>query len=331
MKIKTIVFFLLLALLLACSNDGVKQQESSKEKEKPTSQSSSQAPEPQAISLKGLPLNPMKESPKSKAKKDSLLAIAKKNFDNDPSDLDNIIWYGRRMAYLSLYNEANAIYTKGMQQHPEAPELYRHRGHRYLSQRKFDEAISDFEQAAELSKDQDDRIEPDGLPNKLNIPLSTLKFNIFYHLGLAHYLKGDFAKAEKAYLQCMEYSENADLLTATVDWLYMTYRRQRASQKANELLNRITPDMIIIENDAYYNRLMMYQELLSPEELLDFDNMTEDNLLSLVTQGYGVGNWYLYNGERSKAKAIFEKVTSTKYWSAFGFIAAEAELARMNQ
>jgi tetratricopeptide (TPR) repeat protein len=286
-------------------------------------------PLPEAISLTGQPLFPMKDSPRTKAKKDSLLAIAKMNFENNPKDLDNIIWLGRRTAYRSQHNEAIAIFTKGIEQHPDAPELYRHRGHRYLSQRKFNNAITDFEKAAELAKDQEDRIEPDGLPNKLNIPLSTLKFNIWYHLGLAHYLKGDFAKAEKAYLECLKYSKKPDLLTATSDWLYMTYRRQGKTAEAAKVLESITEDMTIIENDSYYNRLLMYKGLKQPEQLLDFGNITEENLLNLVTQGYGVGNWYLYNNEPAKAKAIFEKVVATDYWSAFGFIAAEADLSRI--
>ena len=51
--------------------------------------------------------------------------------------------------------------------------------------------------------------------------------------------------------------------------------------------------------------------------------------LDLATQGYGVGNWYLYNGEEDEARRIFEHVLSGDYWAAFGYIAAEAELVRM--
>jgi len=48
-------------------------------------------------------------------------------------------------------------------------------------------------------KDKPNQIEPDGLPNAKNIPISTLKGNIWYHLGLAYYLKGDFENALWAY------------------------------------------------------------------------------------------------------------------------------------
>jgi hypothetical protein len=42
-----------------------------------------------------------------------------------------------------------------------------------------------------------------------------------------------------------------------------------------------------------------------------------------------VGNWYLVNGDTQMAQQIFERVLAGRSWSAFGYIAAEAELARM--
>jgi hypothetical protein len=51
--------------------------------------------------------------------------------------------------------------------------------------------------------------------------------------------------------------------------------------------------------------------------------------LDIATQGYGVGNWYFYNGNIEQAKEIFQKVMEGTYWPAFGYIAAEADLARL--
>lgn len=284
---------------------------------------------PEAISLDGRDLFPPPESPASQQKKDSLLQIAQNNFDTNPNDLEAIIWLGRRLAYLSRYKEAIKVFTAGMEVHPNAPELYRHRGHRYLSTRQFDKAIQDFEQAAELAEGREIEIEPDGLPNKLNIPLSSLQFNIWYHWGLAYYLKGDFEKAAERYEKCMEYSINPDLLTATTDWLYMTYRRLGKAAEAEALLAPIQTDMNIVENTSYLNRLLMYKGLKKPTDLLDLNNEDPEQLLNIVTQGYGVGNWYLYNGDREQALSVFKKIVSTTYWSAFGYIAAEADMVRM--
>jgi hypothetical protein len=69
----------------------------------------------------------------------------------------------------------------------------------------------------------------------------------------------------------------------------------------------------------------MYKGHVAPEELLDVETANE---LDLATLGYGLGNWYLYNGDIKRAEAVFRRVTSGPYWPAFGFIAAEVELAR---
>ena len=65
---------------------------------------------------------------------------------------------------------------------------------------------------------------------------------------------------------------------------------------------------------------------MEPEDLLD---ARAADALNWATQGYGVGNWRLCNGQQDKAREIFEGVVAGDYWPAFGFIAAEAELARM--
>ena len=281
---------------------------------------------PSATSLGGVHLFPLEESEAVISRKDSLLEIAKSNYYVDSTNLENIIWYGRRTAYLYRYETAIKIYTDGLISHPEAPELFRHRGHRYISARQFDKAISDFKKAAHFARDRDIEIEPDGIPNKLDIPLSNLQFNIYYHWALAHYLKGDFENAAKLYEVCLGYSVNADLYAATTDWLYMTYRRMRNVEKASALLNSINEGMEMVENESYFKRLLMYKGLVDPIQLLDLDNHVEEAQLDIVTQGYGVGNWYLYNGEAEKARDIFSKILESQYWPAFGYIAAEAEM-----
>lgn len=285
------------------------------------------APTYDVISLTGKTLTPPVESKETWAKKDSLLEVAVKNHFADPQDLDNIIWLGRRTAYLWRYQEAIDIYTAGMKWHPKSPELYRHRGHRYISTRQLDKAIADFKKAALLAEGRELEVEPDGLPNHLNKPLTNLHGNIYYHLGLAYYLKGDFAKAAAVYEKAKDWDVYPDGKVSTADWLYMTYRRLNDMEKADSVLATIPTDWEMIENHSYYQRLKLYKGLLQPEDLLDFSKTDLNNQLDLVTQGYGVGNWYLYNGDTAKAHLIFDKILETDYWSAFGYIAAEAEFS----
>ncbi|CAN5620065.1 hypothetical protein BH20ACI4_BH20ACI4_27530 [soil metagenome] len=249
------------------------------------------------------------------------LAEAEADFKKSPT-ADTSIWLGRRTAYLGNYKEAIKTFTEGIEKFPNDARFFRHRGHRYITIRCFDEAIKDFETAAKLVKNKKDEIEPDGLPNARNIPTSSLQSNIFYHLGLAYYVKGDFKNALKAYKNAEKVSKNADMLVATKHWLYMTLRRLGKTKEAEKSIAGIADNLDIIENDDYYKLVRLYQGKLKTEDL-----MTQDaNNLGNVSLGYGLGNWFLYNGEKEKAEKIFRQITSGNQWASFGFIAAEAEL-----
>src|SRR5687768_13964951 len=81
---------------------------------------------------------------------ESKLAEARKQIEKMPNDADAMIWLGRRTAYLGEYKEAIKIFTGGIRKHPTDARMYRHRGHRYITIRCFDDAITDFEKAAKL-------------------------------------------------------------------------------------------------------------------------------------------------------------------------------------
>jgi hypothetical protein len=46
---------------------------------------------------------------------------------------------------------------------------------------------------------------------------------------------------------------------------------------------------------------------------------------------YGIGNWYLVNGDTARARSWFERAIESGGWPAFGFIAAEADLQRLRR
>lgn len=252
------------------------------------------------------------------------LAQARENVAKHPHDVEQLIWLGRRTAYVGQYKNAIRIYTDAIKKFPADARLYRHRGHRLITLRCFEAAISDFEKAAKLIKGKPDEVEPDGLPNARNIPTSTLQSNIWYHLGLGYYLKGDFRNALRAYRDAARVSKNADMLVANTHWLYMTLRRLGREKEAKATLAPITDDLDVIENADYYKLIKLYQGKLNPEEFLSSSHDT----LSNATLGYGVGNWFLYNGRRAEAEKTFREVVAGNQWASFGYIAAEIELTR---
>jgi tetratricopeptide (TPR) repeat protein len=282
----------------------------------------------QTISLLGDSLSIPKLRSQQHGKLIRDLKEAQSTFEKEASE-DNYVWLGRRWAYLGDYRKALSIYSAGIIKYPQSYKLYRHRGHRHISLREFDLAIEDFERAYDLMPKDTIEIEPDGIPNKINQPLSNAQFNIMYHWALAYYLKGEFKEALPIYRTCLEYSVNNDLLIATSDWLYMTLRRLEREQEAFQVLEKITHGMEVIENDSYYKRLLMYKKEIPIDSL--FNSQESDNQLSLVTQGYGVANWYLYQGDTISALKLYQDILTSPSWSPFGYIAAESDLASLSE
>lgn len=283
----------------------------------------------QIISLLGEPL-PKKEMPDSiRQVLESNLAMAEERLEANPDSIDLVIWHGRRTAYLGRYFEAIDIFSRGLEKFPNSHRLLRHRGHRYISTRQLDKATADLDRANELSLNAVNAIEPDGIPNSQNQPLGNDKFNIYYHQGLAYYVKGEFENAIPIYLQCMQVSDNDDLRAASSYWLYMTYHRLGRLEEARELLSNITEDMEIIENDGYRDLLLLYKG----DKLLDDVLEQTSNSVGVAnpTAMYGIGNYYFQIGDSEKALEIWQQVLKNKSWDAFGYIAAEGEITSSNE
>jgi len=288
-----------------------------------TAAASEQA-KPEATSLLGRPLYQPEIPSEQRAELEIALDLARAAFKKDPADPDAAIWLGRRTAYLGRYREAISIYTQAIEQHPSEARLYRHRGHRYLTVRELDRALADLETAAHLTDGQPDEVEPDGLPNDRDTPTSTLQTNIWYHLGLARYLKGEFEEARRAFDTCHALSTNDDMRVAAANWLYLSLRRSGRDADAAALLDTIGAEMDLIENFEYHTLLLLHKGEETPESLL----AEEVEALSQATLGYGVGAWYLLNGQPDQAREVFERILESPQWAAFGYLAAEAELFR---
>ena len=244
-----------------------------------------------------------------------------------PNAADSIIWLGRRMAYLGRYKDAVRVFSSGLVLHKTDARLYRHRGHRYITLRCFDDAIRDLEAAAKLVAGKADEIEPDGIPNSKNIPTSTLQSNIWYHLGLAHYLKGDYAKALGAYQEAQKVSKNNDMRVATSYWHYITLRRLGKKKEAKKILDLFKGKVELIENDEYLSLIRLNRGEIKPEVLLaQYDKSTG---VTSATLGYGLGVYELNEGADERAWSMFSHVLRSDQWASFGYIASEQDIQRV--
>lgn len=278
----------------------------------------------EAISLSGDSLRRPVLSPEVEGRMLEQLHEAEADLSRRP-EADAWIWVGRRTAYLGRYTQAIAVYSSALARYPNDPRLYRHRGHRYLTTRQIDRAIADFLYAARLTRGQPDETEPDGQPNERNIPTSTLQSNIWYHLGLAYYVKHDFRNALEAWRRCLGVSRNPDMEVASRYWLYLTLRRMGRPGPARQVLEPVTRSMDIIENRSYHRLLLLFKGELSPDSLVGGG---ADRALEDATTGYGLGNWHYLSGRRDDARRVWERVVATGPWASFGYLASEAELLK---
>ncbi len=243
----------------------------------------------------------------------------------DPTNIDTIIWYGRHLAYLGRIEEAIDVYSRGLELHPDDPRLLRHRGHRFISLRRFDEAIRDLERAADRVRGQPDRVERDGLPNAKGLPRTTLKSNIFYHLGLAYYFRREFAAAQGAFVQELAEADlNDDILVSAAYWLVLSAERQARFEEAEAALLPIHGGLDVIENRDYLDLCLMLKGERDPQAL--WQAAVRARPIRFATLGYGVGAFEALQGDVDRALEIFQDVATCENPYAFGCIAAEVEL-----
>jgi tetratricopeptide (TPR) repeat protein len=288
---------------------------------------------PEARSLTGDPLYAQVLPEQTRLSREAALAIAQERLANHPDDEDAIIWVGRRAAYLGRYREAVDRFTEGLALHPDSHRLLRHRGHRYITLRQLDAAISDLEVADQHSRALPNSIEPDGMPNAQNMPRSTTKGNILYHLALARYLQGNFADSAADFKRCLDLATNDDARVAAAYWLYLSAHRAGEGDRADVAdlaalaLSVADRDADLLENHTYNALLLVFRG----QSLSETADSHLDSGVDEATLGYGLSMKAMFDGDAEAARAHWETIIAETSWAAFGHIAAEAELARSSR
>lgn len=280
---------------------------------------------PEAISLLG-------DSLYASTPSDALLLKYEQSRKDHLEDIDNpdkLIWFGRFTAYTGRYNEAIEIFNNGNKKFPNDPRFLRHMGHRNISIRQFDKAIQNLSAAAAMIEGRPDQIEPDGMPNEQGVPVSSLNTNIWYHLGLAYYLKDDLESALLAYENGIKSCTNDDMLVAFIHWKYMALRQLGRNDEAKMALDKIKLEMNVIESFEYHKLGQFYKGLINLDDL----SGPESNSLSGASEAlqFGIANWYLYNGNSEMAEQLFRDLYSSGNWAGFGYIASEMNLKKLSR
>jgi len=255
------------------------------------------------------------------------LATAEARWHDAPGDLDAVVWYGRRLGYEGRFEDAVAVYGEGLRIHPDEPELLRHRGHRYLSLRRFEEARADLERAASAIEGEPDRVEIDGAPNEFGIPRGTLHTNIWYHLGLAYHCLRLDDPAARAFAQCLAAATNDDFRVAAAYWRALALFHLGQGDAALDLAAHFSGhELELMESFDYADLLRLFAGANGHA----LEALGEPgSALSSATLGYGVAMWHRLEGRDDEARAQLEAFLASPPSSAFGRIAAEVELARL--
>jgi len=255
------------------------------------------------------------------------LSAAEAAWRADPDDLDARIWYGRRLGYEGRFEEAVALYGEGLARRPGDAELLRHRGHRLLSLRRFDEARADLERAAAELDGRPDSVELDGAPNPFEIPRGTLHTNVWYHLGLAYHCLARDDDAARAFAQCLALATNDDFRVAAAYWRALALVHLGRSDDARALAALYAGRPLELMESADYATLLA---LLAGADTRAADALAAGTPgLSRTTLAYGVALWHRMHGREVEARALLEDAARAEPAHAFARIAAEVELERM--
>jgi tetratricopeptide (TPR) repeat protein len=233
------------------------------------------------------------------------IARAEQALAADPRNVQRFIALGIAQAGARQMQEAVQTFTRALAVAPHDPVLYRWRGHRNLSVRNFDRAMADLTHGYGMD--------------------STI-YGILYHLGVLRFVRGDFNAAADAFARALPRAPDGGELAGSTDWLWMSLQRAgRASEAAAMLARR--PDTIPVSN-AYARRLKLYRGEIAPAAVL---TPADTGDVDVATLSFGLGNWYLVQGDSVRARELFRRSIQSRGWPAFGFIASEAELSRMER
>lgn len=240
-----------------------------------------------------------KDNAKALAAADRAVAVA-------PNEAQGHLLRCRALAGLRRHEEAIGACGESLRLNPGNPDALRDRGHYYLNLGKIDPALADLREAE--SRRKTDR-------------------GIYYHLGMAHYLKGDFAEAARAYEGCLRTSSDAGARVECQAWLYPSLRRAGRETDARTLLQSLDASALPGHPGTYLDRLLLFAGTRTEQAVSS--TMAAEGALSETTVGYSIGLWHLLEGRPDRAREYFERVLQTGYSTSWGFRAAESEMKRL--
>ena len=258
-------------------------------------------------------------------------------------------------SYLLDHTAAIRVLSEGIEQHADAPQLYRHRGEFLLTILRLDEALADCARAEALLADHDDEIdfyqaqlvpEMEALLLGRSLSLlhaptpvtretmarwrdaykSGLKASNAYHDALASYLSGDVARAAERFADAHRLAISDDTRSAATNWRYLSLRRSGAAGDAQRILEE-SPDAFATNEGSYAFLIDVYRGRLSDDSIAA--RVAAMPHRARVTCSYGHGAWLALEGREEEAVGVLRGTLALGDATAFGHLAARVDLERM--
>jgi tetratricopeptide (TPR) repeat protein len=222
---------------------------------------------------------------------------------DQPNEVSSYIALARAQAGVRQIREAVATLTVGLARFPESAELYRWRGHRYLSLMEFDRAQGDFDRG---------------------LAIDSSLYGIWYHRGVTHFVRGEYDEAVTAFVRARPLAPDSAEFAGSSDWLYTSLVRLGALRTSRELLDE-TPRIRSVTN-AYTRRLDLYRgRTRAPRFMTPADTAP----VQLATLSFGLATWAHARGDRKMAEEAYRNAARPDAWPSFAFIAAIADVAAL--
>lgn len=302
---KTLLLPAIVLLLISCSPQKVEE---------------ATEPTPETVSFLGKPLFAKAVDSLVMARTDSAIQSIKTKSDLSEEDYISI---SRFLVSTGRFKAAVENFSEGIEKFPNSFKLLRHRGHRYLNLRQPDKGLVDLVKAEKLIRAEPETWEYDAAGK----PTATYQHQIWYHIGLAHFLKREYNESATAYEKSLQYTKEGNNIAGASDWLYNAYQRSGQQAKIPNLIKPFTLDFAIEDPTySYYRRLLLFNGVIKPQELVD-ENLGLDQLsLGNVTELYGLADWYRYQGDTAKANVLCKKIVQSNDWAGFAVACAELDV-----
>ena len=125
----------------------------------------------------------------------------------------------------------------------------------------------------------------------------------------------------------MTIADRDDTRVAILEWQYRALRQAGRHAEALALAASVPADLDVPVNGAYHQALLAHSGRLDPAALV----LPLPPEGRFETRAYGVALDRLFDGDRERGLLLLRRIAADPHWSGFGRLAAEADLARLDE